>query len=160
MKKVEISEPKASRELDAIVEEIVFGIHPNTPCLGDMYNEDDDHWSCTACAKTGSWNEAFPHTRVPLERSSYIIYAWPVVGKMQELGWSVTIHNHRAPYAPYTVEFSRAYGHLSFTAEASTIELAICAAAIAAITGHMQQVYEAERKPGGYYPAENCEPHT
>jgi hypothetical protein len=105
-----------------------MGLDLSAECDGDMYNDDDDCWSCTKCSKVGIWCDSFTHLVAPRHYSTSIGSAWEVLptllypyiwhGKdFWECGMRLAIDDERA------------------LATAPTAPLAICRAALLAVLG-------------------------
>lgn len=78
----EIENEPAGERMDRWVAEYVMGIDLSQGCNGEMYNEDDQRWSCTQCSKIGHWDESFSHPIQPQRYSRAMLWAWKIVTRI------------------------------------------------------------------------------
>ena len=95
MKLKDVQNLQAGPELDRLVA-VALGIDLEAECDGDMYNEDDQSWSCTKCALTGNWgDESYVNHKIhPYPYSKVGTWAFAAFKQLTHQGHFASLEAH------------------------------------------------------------------
>ena len=130
MTKDEILNMEAVEEMDKLVAEKVMGWHIITEDGFKFWEREDGRFMCTV--STDSYEDDEDFHLLHWHPSESVLWAWGVVERLQETGWSFDLTEHADPEGDYIMEFWRrdGLGDEQFICRGESVPLVICRGAL------------------------------